>query len=153
MSSHVMKGTTMDILRFEHDEKHKRELFGWIGEACASAAVRAELGGPITSSPGNVWFLAVEGKRLLGFCGVSVSPKTKKAKLHGMVVLEPTKNGAIEETLHTSAEIEAMGRGAGELLSVDKEEKRKTFETLGWKAIGERGKQYRIFSKTLEADR
>lgn len=140
----------MDTLRFEHDEKHKRELFGWIGEACASPAVRAELGGPITSRPGDVWFLAVEGERLLGFCGVSVSTKTKKAKIHGLVILDPTKKGEVEERLHMSAEVEAKGRRAEELLSVDKEEKQKTFETLGWKVVGERGKQYRIFSKTLE---
>ncbi len=140
----------MDVLRFEHDEKHKRELFGWIGEACASAAVRSELGSPITSRPGDVWFLAVEKKRLLGFCGVSLFPKTKKAKLHGMVVLDPSKNGATEEALHTSSWIEAMGHGVEELQTVDKEEKRTFLEGQGWKVVGNRGKQYRIFSKTLE---
>ena len=142
----------MDILRLEHDEKHKRELFGWIGEACASASVRAELGGPITSSPGDVWFVAVEGKRLLGFCGLSISEKTKKAKLHGMVVLDPS-NGLMDERLHMSAEVEAKGSGrANELLFVDKGTKQRDFENQGWKVIGERGKLYRIFSKTLEVE-
>nr|EES51962.1 MAG: hypothetical protein UBAL3_95390023 [Leptospirillum ferrodiazotrophum] len=138
----------MDVLRFPHDDKNKRDLFGWIGEVCASASVRAELGAPVTSAPGDVWFVAVEGKRLLGFCGVSIL-KNRKAKLHGMVVLAPSQK-SIEETLKTMAEVEAIGHGATEILVVDKETRQKEYEGQGWKVIGDRGKQYRLFSKALE---
>lgn len=139
----------MKTLTFTHSDTEKKELFAWIGEACASAAVRNELGAPITSTPGDIWILAVEGEALHGFCAVTVQ-KNGKAKMHGFYSDLSGKAGMAESMLIPAAEQQAMALGAKSIHVVDFVERRRVYEFQGWKAGIERGKRFRDYSKELK---
>lgn len=64
----------MTIKKFVHDSRkdQNRQLFFLIGEFCACEATRAALGIAISSQPGQVWFVAVEGQTVLAFSSIRI---------------------------------------------------------------------------------
>ncbi len=62
----------MRIETFTHSPRRdqNRRLFGLIGEFCANDAIRKILGAAITSRPGQVWFVALEGRAVLAFASL-----------------------------------------------------------------------------------
>ena len=139
----------MHVLVFTHGDTDKKELFGWIGEACASAEVRNTLGAPITSSPGDTWLLAIDGGVLQGFCAITLL-KSGKAKLHAFHSELSSKSGQAETALIKEAVKQAKNLGANSINVVDYTERHKVYEMQGWKAGVERGKRFRDYSKGLE---
>jgi hypothetical protein len=141
----------MKILSIPHTTKQRRELFAWIGETCASAAVRKALGAPITSTIGkDIWFLAVDGETLLGLCAVQIPKDGKPAKLHGFYVYD-SRRGAVPERLLAAAENYAGGEKAGEITAVDAIEQIPVYEAAGWTVGEQRGQKYRNLGKALVA--
>ena len=64
----------MVIRKFVHSKRadHNFHLFSLIGEYCASSAVRRALGCAISSSPGQVWYVAIEGDTVHAFASVRI---------------------------------------------------------------------------------
>lgn len=64
----------MQIKKFVHDDscEQNRELFGFIGEFCACEKTRNVLGAMISSRPGQVWYVAVEGSAVYAFGSIRV---------------------------------------------------------------------------------
>ncbi|MHB1490002.1 MAG: hypothetical protein ACYCTH_05825 [Cellulomonas sp.] len=139
----------MHVLVFTHCDADKKTLFGWIGEACASADVRNTLGAPITSSPGDTWLLAIDGEVLQGFCAITLL-KSGKAKLHAFHSELSKKSGQAETALIKEAVNQANKMGAKSISVVDYTERHQVYELQGWKAGVERGKHFRDYSKELE---
>jgi hypothetical protein len=139
----------MNILVFTHNEQHKKELFGWIGEACASAEVRNTMGAPITSTLGDTWLLAIDNEMLQGFCAITLQ-KNGKAKLHAFHSELSSKSGQVESALITEAVKQSGKMGAQSVSVVDYAERYRIYKLQGWKAGVERGKRFRNYSKELE---
>ena len=139
----------MKTLRFEHKDQDKRELFGWIGEACASAEVRNSLGAPITSSAGDVWLVVTKDNALLGFCAISRLKSRNAARMHALYSVDTALALTVESTLRKAAENEAIAAGASEISTVDKVERVKVYEFNKWQVTGTRGQNYRTSSKQL----
>ncbi len=138
----------MNILTLAHNDCDKKELFGWIGEACANPAVRTALGAPITSTPGDVWLLAIDDQKLQGFCAITLL-KSGKAKLHAFHSELSTTSGKVESSLIGAAVKQAEKMGAQSIAVVDYVERHRVYDLQGWKAGVERGKRFREYSKTL----
>ncbi len=78
----------MVIRKFVHSKRTNDnvQLFSLIGEYCASSAVRSALGCAISSSPGQVWYVAVEGDTVHAFASVRVQKgKGLLRHLHAIV--------------------------------------------------------------------
>ncbi len=71
----------MIVKKFLHTTKtnHNRRLFSLIGEFCACEDTRKALGGAISSHPGQVWFVAVEGRTVQAFGSIAIH------KAHGLL--------------------------------------------------------------------
>ena len=64
----------MHIKKFTHKAIYgqNRELFGLIGEFCACPATRDALGGMISSRPGQVWYVALQGPTVYAFGSIRI---------------------------------------------------------------------------------
>lgn len=64
----------MRIRKFVHDSncERNRELFSLIGEFCACEKTRDALGAMISSRPGQVWYVAVQGSVVYAFGSIRV---------------------------------------------------------------------------------
>lgn len=140
----------MRILTIPHTLERRRELFAWIGEACASAVVRNALGAPITSALGeDTWLLAIDGDELLGFCAVQMLKSRKAAKLHAFYTY--LRNGKDDDALRDTAARFAAGAGATEISITDHAANADAYSRQGWEVQGARGNQYAVFRKALAA--
>ena len=140
----------MKIQRYEHNDEKKRELFGWIGEACASIAIRNHLGNAISSKPGDVWLLAIEGDQLLGFCSVSPLKSQSAGNLHALYAFPDSKEQAVESKLRKAAVAEAKKMEL-EAIRITDFRKLKPFYTKdGWKAVGDRGQNYHVYEVVVD---
>lgn len=137
------------VLVFTHCDADKKELFGWIGEACASAEVRNALGAPITSTPGDVWVLAIDNEALQGFCALTLQ-KSGKARLHAFYSELSKQSVQVETTLIREAVKQANKMGAKTISVVDYIERHRVYELQGWKAGMERGNRFCDYSKELK---
>lgn len=142
----------MEILTLTHNDHDKKELFGWIGEACTSASVRNAMGAPITSTSGDVWLLAIDDLKLQGFCAITLL-KSSKAKLHAFHSDLSTKSIKVESALLSAAVKQASNMGATSLNVVDYMERHRVYETQGWTAGIERGKRFCEYSKKLGGEK
>ena len=138
----------MDILVFTHDapgSPKTRELFGLVGEFCASATLRAELGTPISSAQGDTWLVAQEreGEPVAGFCVVS-RQKNGRARLHAL--LAPT--AALSGALRRAAATHARAAGAKTMAHTAPSTQSAAMCKDGWRPAQVRG-QYITFEKDL----
>lgn len=138
----------MKILTIPHDANNSRKLFGLIGEACASSAIRIALGAPITSTAGkDTWLIAVDDKdAVLGFCALQKLASRKAAKLHALYSPEDQ----VVDNLRRAA-VELAGEwGVKEIGVVDMATRSEEYEVRGWKLEAMRGQQYAAYKLTLE---
>lgn len=130
-----------------HDAEHKRELFGLIGEACASAAVHRQLGIPIVSANGDCWIIATDvAGEMAGMCGLSPLKSGASIKLHGLYAGEDAE---LLTTLKNEACKQVKKMGAKELLITDQISFKSTYEQEGWQMVGPRGKKYLAYRKEI----
>ena len=136
----------MDLLVLTHDAPGSpgtRKLFALVGEYCADASLRSDLGTPISSAPGDAWLIARDGEAVAGFCVVS-SQKNGRAKLHALHA--PT--AAIAGTLRRAAIKQAKAGGAKEIAYTAAPSEAAALRKDGWARGQERG-QYITFTKEL----
>lgn len=60
------------ITKYDHESP---KLWPLLGPLVTSRDVQKELGGPVFSSPNTTWFIAVDGKQVVGFSSLRVSPQ------------------------------------------------------------------------------
>lgn len=133
----------MDILKYVYEvhTPKTRELFGLVGEFCVDPVVRAELGAPISSQPGDVWLVAMDGGEVQGFCCITLQ-KNGKAKLHALYAPSAATVGSLRRT----AVKEAKSVSANAITHIAQAAQSTTLEKEGWRAGTARG-QYVTFEK------
>ena len=130
-----------------HEPEHKKELFGLIGEACASMAVHKALGNPITSTRGDTWIVSTnEAGEMTGMCGMSALKSKSSIKLHGLYAGDDEK---LASKLRKEAAKQAKANGASEITITDRLALVATYEKEGWSVIGQRGQNYVAFRKDI----
>jgi len=142
--------TLITIKRIPHTAATKQELFGLIGEFCASTKVREALGGPISSDENHIWFVAVSpSDEVIGFVAV-VPQKGGKAKMvHLYIAIEGKWSAGIQKRLVEACEQEAKDMQDVELHTVDYSAREAWYKIYGWQASGHRGR-FATYSKRLD---
>ena len=136
----------MNITRMYYDAQDlpkTRALFSLVGAFCVDPAVRADLGAPISSEPGDTWILAQEKDKVEGFCIVS-NQKNGRARLHALYA----PMARVQKALRDEAVLVAAGLGAGAIAYVAPAIRGKALGKEGWKAGTARG-QYRTFEREV----
>jgi len=127
----------MEIKRFIHNKDHMRELFGYIGEFAASSKVREALGGNISSTQNQVWFVALEDDAVMGF--VSIIPhKNKNAKMVHLYSIDSSKQ--TEEKLWKKCLAEAKASAMTTMLTTDFAAREDFYKKRGWEVTGVKGR-------------
>ncbi len=147
-----MKKPLYSIKPFIHNEEQKRDLFGFIGEYCASKFVREVLGGLITSELGQFWFVALtQHGEVMGFA--SILPQKGKAKMaHLCVDLQETPDvvkQALEKNLINVCEEKACQLGLAEIHTVDYVKREQFYFIYGWQKGAVKG-QFATYTKELK---
>lgn len=136
----------MDILEFKQGgfgAPETRALFALVGEFCASASIRSDMGAPISSAQGDTWLVAKSGEAVVGFCIVS-QQKNGIAKLHGLFA--PSADAA--NKLLAAAVKAAKNAGATGMTHTAAAAHVAPLKKHGWVAGPARG-QYVTYTKEL----
>lgn len=135
------------IVRYEHGEG---DFWQRMGPFLASAAVRRELGIPITSDEDTAWWLAI-GKdgQTLGFAAARRKGDVCEMR-HAYVVPEARGHG-IYRQLCAERLAECSTWGCRLARSTVKTKNQGLFETLGFRAVATRG-QYTVMEKELDTN-
>lgn len=114
------------------------DLFRLLGPFLCSRQVHKELEYPIYSHDGDVWFVYVEGVRVLGFCAVRDDGRYYWFD-YSYVIPDARRNG-----IHTAlarARDEWIRNNPGKDLRVCVHENRwQHYDKRGWKKVSKRGK-------------
>lgn len=129
----------MKIERIIHNTERRRELFGLIGEFCASRETTNELGAQVTSEPGDVWFIALVAGEVAGFAAIHPQKNGRARMMHLYVVPGVTIQG-VDRRLVQACETEAKSMGVRELVTVDYGKRQRFYEFNGWRPDGQRGR-------------
>ena len=136
----------MRIFVLPHDEAHKRELFGLIGEFCASSAVRNALGAPISSVSGrDTWLVAMNDDEVTGFCALQALKNGKTAKLHALYGKQPKVTAKLRKEALQLAKIKEIQ----EISVIDRDSLAPVYQAEGWLGNHVRG-QYVTYSRVVE---
>lgn len=138
----------MNIIRLPHDAEHKRELFGLIGEYCASAEVRASLGGPISSDEQHVWFVALQPDGAVAGFAAAVPQSNARGRIAHLYITAP-KFHALEAKLLRACEKELAGSGRLHLSLIDYARRESFYHVHGWTAGAARG-QFTTYTKEVK---
>ncbi len=134
----------MEIRKFVHGEQ-TRELFALVGEYCVDVKIRADLGLPISSAPGDLWFVADDAERgVVGFCVLTQERTGRQAKLHGFYA----KTHIVAKALRKAATEAAEDLGAGAMVYTGPAEVEEPWARDGWTPGQARG-QYVTYTKGL----
>lgn len=134
----------MEIRKFIFEGAQKRKLFALVGEFCVDAKLRAELGAPISSAPGDIWLVGIiDGEAVTGFCALTPQ-KNGKARLHAF----HADTHVVAKALRREAVKEAKGISANALHYTASGELTEILMHEGWAPSLTRG-QYVTFEKAL----
>ena len=91
----------IEIAQYAHDDD---ELWRLAGRFFADARVRRELGRPMTSAPGYVWWLAFENGAVAGWAALEPLPRQRAELRHAYVLPQYRRNGIYRALLQARIE-------------------------------------------------
>lgn len=136
----------MKFITLHHSPEQKKDLFALIGEYCASAEVRANLGGPISSSAGHTWLIALDGDLVAGFAAIHPLKSKDCAVLAHLYAVDG--RDSTRAALMQRAEKLAAKTGMTNLKTVERLELRQTLQKAGWAHTTTKG-SFGTFEKRL----
>lgn len=137
----------MEIRRYEHGEG---DLWQRVGQFLVSAAVRRELGAPITSDESTVWWVAVnETGETVGF--VTARRRKDVWELRHDYVTPVARGQGVYEQLFRARLQEWSDSEAPAARATVNERSLRMYEWHGFKPIGQRG-QYVIVQREREGN-
>ena len=132
----------MEIRQYKHGEG---DFWQRMGPFLASAAVRRELGAPITSDETTTWWLAVDGDRTLGFVSARLRGGTWEFR-HDYVTPEVRGQGVYRALFR--ARLDACAQTGGIAKATVNARSLPLYQEHGFEPVAQRG-QYTIVQKEL----
>jgi len=127
--------TTISIRRYTHDDD---ELWTLAGRWFADAKIRQGLGRSMTSAPGFMWWLAIDGVQVVGIAALSPKPHGRAELRHAYVLPSYRGRGIYRALLN--ARIEYAHGLYDQLLTVSTEASRHALEKTGFVTYSWRGR-------------
>ena len=126
---------TVKIVHVMHGDP---ELWELLGESFCSREVHKELGGPIYSSAGTHWWIAIERGRMIGFA--SMRPTTAAVWLdYGFVVESARDKGIFTRLAELRLDLAAADHPDLPLRVAVRAERWSHYRARGWKKSSQRG--------------
>lgn len=140
----------MLIRHYKHDAETTRELFGLLGEHLLSSRVHTAIGAKITSAIGDLWFVALDGNVVKGFCKLTPSKKPKEINLRAFYAFG---DEAVEKALLQATATHARTMGAETIEAIEIAEKAPLFTSIGWHDRAASGLTYRRYACDLTSNK
>lgn len=123
----------MKIRTYAHGDP---ELWGHLGPFLADRKVHQELGGPIYSTEGVTWFVAIERGKAVGFASLR---QTKTARHYDYDYVVPGKRGTGIHAALCEVRDKVAGSGSLPRRVVVRESRWHHYESRGWRLRSRRG--------------
>lgn len=130
--------------------EHGPELWPLLGPFMADKNVHAELGGPICSDPNHLWFVAMDGDHVVGFCGILVTEKAYI--LHSAYVIRDRRGQGIGSKLATARNRYLATLPVKTVRTVIREDRWSNYEKQGFAIQRKRGEWLCIVKGMVKND-